>query len=108
VAAARRSGTPRYGVVVDRVADAGTAVPDHELEALAMLADPDSPLDPDALPFSVSADETGGLLPDWYMPVASPVRGRVRRTVARGIVVALIVINGAGLCVTSGFVELAW
>jgi hypothetical protein len=94
---------------VDRVADAGTAVSDHELEALAMRGDPDSPLDPDAVPFSLSTEETGGLLPDWYMPVASsPVRGRVRRTLARGTVLALIVINGAGLCVTSGFVELAW
>jgi hypothetical protein len=72
-----------------------------------MLVDPDLPLDPDAVPFS--APEAGGLLPDWYMPVASSrVRGRVRRTLARGIVLALLVVNGAGLCVTSGFVELAW
>ena len=74
-----------------------------------MRADPDQPLDPDAVPFSVPTDEAGGLLPDWYMPVASsPVRGRVRRTVVGGIVVALLVINGVGLCVTSGFVEIAW
>jgi len=39
---------------------------------------------------------------------SSPLRGRVRRALARGIVLALMVINGAGLCVTSGFVELAW
>ena len=82
---------------------------DHELEALAMQADPDRPLDPDAVPFSWTTDETGGVLPDWYMPApSSPVRGRVRRTVVGGIVLALLVINGAGLCVTSGFVELAW
>ena len=82
---------------------------DHELEALAMQADPDRPLDPDAVPFSWTTDETGGVLPDWYMPAASsPVRGRVRRTVVGGIVLALLLINGAGLCVTSGFVELAW
>ena len=80
---------------------------DRELEALAMQADPDRPLDPDAVPLSLSTDETDGLLPDWYMPVASsPVRGRVRRTLAGGIVLALLVINGVGLCVTSGFVEL--
>ena len=80
---------------------------DRELEALAMQADPDRPLDPDAVPLSLSTEETNGLLPDWYMPVASsPVRGRVRRTLAGGIVLALLVINGVGLCVTSGFVEL--
>jgi hypothetical protein len=100
---------PRYGVVVERVADGGTAVSDAELEALAMLADPDRPLDADAVPFSFSTGESGGLLPDWYMPAAaSPVRGRVRRTLVGGIVLALLVINGVGLCVTSGFVELAW
>jgi hypothetical protein len=93
---------------VDPVATVGTGVSDLELEALAMRADPNSPLDPDAVPFSVSAEGTGGPLPDWYMPAAAAVRGPVRRTVARGVVLALIVINGAGLCVTSGFVELAW
>lgn len=104
----QRYGPPQYVGVVNRVAEAGTAVSDDELEALAMAADPDSPLDPDAVPFSVATEEADGLLPDWYMPVASsPVRSKGRRMMARGIVLALIVINGAGLCVTSGFVELA-
>lgn len=74
-----------------------------------MAADPDRPLDADAVPFSASTDETDGLLPDWYMPGAStPVRGPVRRTLVGGLVVAFLLINGAGLCVTSGFVEVAW
>ena len=49
------------------------------------------------------------LLPAWYM--AAPmthVRGRARRIVLVGIICALLVINGAGLCVTYGFPEIAW
>jgi hypothetical protein len=94
---------------VDRFADDGTTVSDDELETLAMAADPDRPLDADAVPFAVPGDEPSGLLPDWYMPVATaPVRGRVRRVVVGGVVAGLLAVNAVGLCVTSGFVELAW
>lgn len=82
---------------------------DDELGVLAMAADPDSPIDPDAVPISLGIDDEGGLLPAWYMPAASsPVRGPVRRVVIGGIVLALLVVNAAGLCVTYGFPEIAW
>lgn len=91
------------------VADVEAPVTDEELAALAMLADPDQPLGPDAVPFSSSAGEADGLLPDWYMPTAArPVRGPMRRMAVGGVVVALLALNCAGLCVTSGFIEIAW
>ena len=34
--------------------------------------------------------------------------GRLRRFLLGGVVVILIVVNGAGLCVTYGFPEIAW
>lgn len=81
---------------------------DDELAALAVAADPDQPLDPDAVPFVADPDRQG-LLPAWYMP-APAVRngGRTRRLVIAGIVLALLIVNGAGLCVTYGFPEIAW
>jgi hypothetical protein len=93
-------------------AAAGTGdamVDDDELAALAMAADPDEPIGPDAVAISFGADSATGLLPAWYMPAAtSSVRGPVRRGLVAGLVVALLVINGAGLCVTYGFPEIAW
>ena len=89
--------------------DGTTMVSDDELAALAMAADPDETIDPDAVPFSLNTDAAGGLLPDWYMPAAaSPVRGPVRRVLIGGIVLAALVVNAAGLCVTYGFPEIAW
>lgn len=78
-----------------------------ELEAEAMAADPDAPIADDAEPFGVPADP--GLLPDWYMPVNGPIRStRSRRVVVIGIIASLLVVNGAGFCVTYGFPEIAW
>ncbi len=43
------------------------------------------------------------------MPIGGPVRRtRTRRVVVAGIIVSLIVVNGAGLCVTYGLPEIAW
>jgi hypothetical protein len=54
-------------------------------------------------------DSAGGLLPEWYMPAATArVRGRARRGLIAGIVLALVVINSVGLCVTYGLAEIAW
>jgi hypothetical protein len=80
---------------------------DDELTALALAADPDVPLDDDAVPFGT--DDDGGLLPAWYMPVPM-LRGGVRgrRIVVAAIIGALLVVNGAGLCVTYGFPSIAW
>ena len=82
-------------------------ITDEELEAEALAADPHVPIDDDAEPFGGSPDP--GLLPDWYMPINGPIRRtRSRRVVVIGIIVALLVVNGAGLCVTYGIPEIAW
>ena len=74
-----------------------------------MAADPDQPVDPDAVPISFAGDVPDGLLPAWYMPAPmSAGRRRSRRWVLGGLVAALVVINGAGLCVTYGLPEIAW
>ena len=81
---------------------------DDELAALALAADPDQPLSPDAVPFRPDG-EPAGLLPAWYMPVPmARAAGRRRRWVIGTITLALVVINGAGLCVTYGIAEIAW
>ena len=81
---------------------------DDELSALALAADPEEPIPDDAVPFGRPAAD-GALLPEWYMPV----RGSFRRTRPRVIAVAamigsLLLVNGAGLCVTYGWPEIAW
>jgi hypothetical protein len=87
----------------------GDVFTDDELTALALAADPDQPLDHDAVPISRVVDSPEGLLPDWYMPAPmSAGRGSTRRWLVGAIVLALLVINGAGLCVTYGFPEIAW
>lgn len=82
---------------------------DDELATLALAADPDEPIDPGAVPMTMAGGGGNGQLPDWYMPRAvTPVRGPVRRSVIGVVVLALVLINGAGLCVTNGFPEIAW
>ena len=82
-------------------------ISDAELEALALAADPDAPLDPDAVPFDPYGLGDGTLLPSWYMPV--PHRSeRSRRTTAvvALVVLAILVVNAVGLCVTYGHLEI--
>ncbi|MET0325722.1 MAG: hypothetical protein ABW219_10900 [Ilumatobacteraceae bacterium] len=91
--------------------EAPEEVSDAELTALALAADPEAAVDPDAVPFRTDEDGHGGpgLLPSWYM--AAPMvqaGGRARRFVLVGLIGALLLINGAGLCVTYGFPEIAW
>ncbi len=78
---------------------------DEELTALALAADPDAPLDADAVPLAtVTGESAEGPLPDWYMPAAAG--GRLltgwRRVPPLAIVASLLVINGCGLCITYG------
>jgi hypothetical protein len=89
------------------VIDAGTEISDEELTALALAADPEAPIAADAEPWLAGAP--AGLLPAWYMPAAAtPVRRCGHRAVVAVVVGALLLVSGAGLCVTSGFPEIAW
>lgn len=83
-------------------------IDDDELAGEALAADPDQPVDPDATPFG--SDEAGpALLPEWYMPTPRGIRRTPgRRVVVAAIIAALVVVNGAGLCVTYGVPEIAW
>jgi len=83
-------------------------ISDAELTALALAADPDAPVDDDAVPFG--AGEGGiGLLPAWYMPTpAGQRRGRGPVLVVALILLSLLAVNAVGLCVTNGFLEIAW
>lgn len=88
--------------------DVGGIISDDELERAALAADPDAPIPDDAEPFEL--DESGPeLLPAWYMPVPRDLRRTpARRVVVAGIIASLVIVNGAGLCVTYGWPEIAW
>lgn len=81
---------------------------DDELAVLALAADPDAPIPDDAVPFGRN-DQDLSLLPEWYMPAPASTRRTRSRVLAVSIVVAsLLVVNGAGFCVTYGVPEIAW
>jgi hypothetical protein len=85
-------------------------ITDEELSALALAADPDAPLDPDAVPFDPHADEAM-LLPAWYMPTPHGSRrgarhSRRQRIVVALVVLAILVVNAVGLCVTYGHLQI--
>jgi hypothetical protein len=85
------------------------AISDDELTALALAADPDAPLPPDAVSIWAVAD-SDALLPEWYMPAPMTGRRRLRgwqRRVAWLIVVAFVLIDAYGLCSTYGSIVLA-
>ena len=82
-------------------------ITDEELEAQALAADPDAPIDDGAEPFGLVG--ANGLLPEWYMPATGPIRRtRTRALAVAGLVLSLAIVNGAGLCVTYGLPEIAW
>jgi hypothetical protein len=95
-------------VIVEPLEDVLDPLPisDAELEALALAADPDAPLDASAVPFGVAPDE-GLLLPSWYMPAAHRARhSRGTTAVVALVVLAILVVNAVGLCVTYGHLEI--
>jgi len=83
-------------------------ITDEELTALALAADPDRPLDPEAVPLSVYLAQVPGLLPQWYMPQATASCGsRWRTSIVLAVIVAFVLIEAWGLCSTYGQVVLA-
>lgn len=83
-------------------------ITDEELTALALAADPERPLDSDAVPLSVYLGQIPALLPSWYMaPAMSSSGSRWRTGVILAIVAAFLIIEAYGLCSTYGQVVLA-
>jgi len=81
----------------------GGGFTDDELTALALAADPDLPIDEDAVPISLHLTQLPIGLPNWYMPPVM-VRGckRWRIPVVLLVVAAFLIIEGLGLCNTFG------
>lgn len=96
---------------VDDVAVDDVAVDDEALAALALAADPDLPLAPDAEPWRAEpgdGEADAALLPGWYMPpAAAPVRSPIRRAAGLAVVASLVLINASGLCITYGYLVAA-
>jgi len=85
--------------------EADQPVSDAELTALALAADPDLVLGPNAVSIWAQADAEAQLLPAWYMPRPLRRASTTRQRVVIGVVVAaFLVINAAGLCSTYGTV----
>jgi len=86
-------------------------VDDDELAALALAADPLTPVGDDAVPLWDLAGARGaGALPAWYMPAPAgggPLLRGWRRRLVFVIIAAFLLINMYGLCSTYGWVELA-
>jgi hypothetical protein len=83
-----------------------TALSEEELIELAMAADPDVALPPDAVPIDVHLSRLAPL-PLWYMPpVARSVAGRWRRPIVLTVVAAFLLIDALGLCNTYGVLSL--
>jgi len=81
-------------------------ISDEELTRLALAADPNAPLDPQAQPWDGAVLHQHGLLPDWYMPTPAGARlGRLPRALVISLIAGFLMINAAGLCITSGFIS---
>lgn len=81
----------------------GGPISDEELTALALAADPDQPLDEDAMPIADYLAEAYGPLPEWYMaPVMARHSGRRRQAVILSVIGAFLLIEAFGLCSTYG------
>jgi len=76
-----------------------------ELTELALGADPEVPLDADAVPMGVYLAQSPGLLPEWYMPVgvARPVTGW-KVPVVLAVVATFVVLEALGLCGAYGHI----
>jgi hypothetical protein len=83
--------------------EASPVISDDELTALALSADPDLPLDPDAVPIGVYLANSAPPLPEWYMaPVMARHSGRRQKAVILAVVGSFVLIEAFGLCSTYG------
>ena len=85
-------------------ASVGEGISEEELAALALAADPDAPLDDDAVCLAEALGQRAPrLLPEWYMPApmggAAPLRGWRRRVIGL-VIAAFLLITAYGLCNT--------
>ena len=101
---AGRDGVPPTGPMSTDTSPVHDGWTDDELTALALAADPDAPLDDDAIPLSHHlAQFAGAALPQWYMAPASSGSGhRWRTPVVLAIISAFLLIEALGLCNTFG------
>ena len=89
------------------VMDEFTELTDEELTAMALAADPNAPLSPDAVPWNCVPSQSMPL-PSWYMPAAVAYRSSTRaRIVVAALILGFLTIDAFGLCVTSGFITIA-
>jgi hypothetical protein len=78
-------------------------ITDAELEAEALSADPETPVDDDAVSFFDLAPTPSALVGDWYMP--APMARHLdgwRRLCVFALVATFLLIEAAGLCSTYG------
>jgi hypothetical protein len=76
---------------------------DEELTALALAAEPDPPLGPDAVPLLMSQSSGPEFLPAWYMPpVMARGAARWRRSLVFLLIAAFLLVDAFGLCITYG------
>jgi len=95
------SGIDQQGPSV--ITDEAEPLSDEELTALALAADPDQPLDEDAVPIDVYLGSSSKPLPEWYMaPVMTRFTGRFGRAVVLTVASAFLLIEAFGLCSTYG------
>ena len=87
-------------------ADFDDPLSDEELAVFALAADPDVPLDDEAVClWQLTGPGVDGLLPEWYMPSPAPGLRRLRgwrRWVIVLIIIAFLAIDAYGLCSTYG------
>ncbi len=101
---------PAPSVLLPTIADDGIGdapITDAELTDLALAADPDAPLGPDAVPFDLYLGRMPELLPLWYMPRAMGPGARWRTIVVVVLIAAFLLIDAAGLCSTYGHITIA-
>jgi hypothetical protein len=90
-------------LISDSTAEDDEYFTEAELTALALAADPNGPIDDDAVSVAEFLEQSGGLLPAWYMPSPMARSGKSWRIpVVVAIVAAFIIIEAFGLCSTFG------